>query len=153
MRTDITISDVKKIDLPVIPDARGNLSFVEEYKHIPFKINTAHWIYAVPEGEGPEGYSVKESGELIVAISGGFDIILNDGNKEEKYSLKHSNFGLYIPAMIWRKIENFSTGSLAFVLSSANSVEDNYIRNFEDFVRLKKYGFAVLCTFHCIEYL
>lgn len=153
MQTDVTISDVEKIDLPVIPDARGNLSFVEEYKHIPFKINTAYWIYAVPEGVGPEGYSVKESGEFIVALSGSFDVVLNDGNEEGKYSLNRSDFGLYIPAMIWRKIENFSTGSLAFILSSANCIEDNYIRNFEDFIRLKKYGFAVLWTFHCVEYL
>ncbi len=144
MRTDVTINDVKKIDLPVIPDARGNLSFVEEYKHIPFKINTAYWIYAVPEGRKLEGYSVKESDEFIIAVSGNFDVILNDGNKEVQYSLNRSDFGLYIPAVIWRKIENFSTGSLAFVLSSANYVEDNYVRNFEDFVRLKKDGFAVL---------
>jgi hypothetical protein len=140
MKTNVTINDVKKIDLPQIIDVRGNLSFVEEYKHIPFKIKTAYWINDVPGGEGLEGYSVKESSEFIVAISGNFDVVLNDGYEEGKSSLNRSYFGLYVPAMIWRRIENFSTNSLVFILSSTSYVEDDRIRNFENFLALKKHG-------------
>ncbi len=140
MKTDVTINDVKKIDLPQIIDVRGNLSFVEEYKHIPFKVETAYWIYDVPGGEGLEGCSFKESSEFIVGISGNFEVILNDAYKEKTFLLNRSCFGIYIPAMIWRRIENFSTNSLAFILSSSSHADDDCIRDFEEFLSLKKYG-------------
>lgn len=139
MVTGKTINNARKIYLPQITNSQGNLSFVEQHKHIPFKVRTASWIYGNPDGGELEGYSVKESCEFIIAISGDFQVILNDGYKEMKFLLNRPYLGLHIPAMIWRKIENFSTDSIAFILSSADYFEDNYVRDFENFLSLKKY--------------
>jgi len=121
------------INLPKILDDRGNLSFIEEERHIPFKIVRAYWIYDVPGGEMRGGHAYKENCELIVALSGSFDVVLHDGEKEVKYSLNRSYYGLYVPKMIWRSIENFSTNSLALILSSTSYNEGDYIRDFEQF--------------------
>lgn len=137
MRTGVTINDVKRVDLPRLPDARGNLSFVEELKHIPFRIETAYWVNDVPGGEGVEGYSAKDSSELIISISGNFDVVVSDGYEEALFSLNRSYSGLYVPKMIWRRIESFSTNSLAFILSSSGDVNKDYIRDFEEFLTLK----------------
>jgi len=124
------------IDLPKILDDRGNLSFIEEERHIPFKIVRAYWIYDVPGGEMRGGHAYNENCELIVALSGSFDVVLHDGEKEVKYSLNRSYYGLYVPKMIWRSIENFSTNSLALILSSTSYNEGDYIRDFEQFKQL-----------------
>lgn len=132
-----TIEEVKIIDLPKIVDPRGNLSFIEEEKHIPFKIERTYWIYDVPGGQVRGGHAFKEQQELIVALSGSFDIIVDDGGRKEVFSLNRSYYGLYIPAGIWRQMENFSTNSLAMVLSSTPFSEDDYIREYSDFLILK----------------
>ncbi len=121
----------KIIQLPKIVDPRGNLTFIEGKTHIPFNIKRIFWIYDVPGGVERGGHAYRESEEFIVAISGSFDLVLNDGKKEIKYSLNRSYYGLYIPQMMWRHIENFSTNSLALILSSTYFSEQDYIRDFE----------------------
>lgn len=121
------------IKLPKIEDARGNLSFIEEDVHIPFKIMRTYWIYDVPGGETRGGHAFKEQKEFIVALSGSFDVVLNNGFIEKKYQLNRSYYGLYVPNRLWRHMENFSTNSLALVLSSTLFSEKDYIRNFMDF--------------------
>jgi len=132
-----TLSDVKIIDLPKIEDPRGNLSFIEEEKHIPFKIKRTYWIYDVPGGQVRGGHAFKEQQELIVALSGSFDVTIDDGVKKKTFSLNRSYYGLYIPAGLWRQMENFSTNSLAMVLSSTHYGEDDYFRNYSDFLKYK----------------
>jgi hypothetical protein len=134
----MNLDDVKIINLPKILDPRGNLSFIEENKHIPFKIQRSYWIYDVPGGETRGSHAYKENCEFIVALSGSFDLILNDGVNERKYSLSRSYYGLYVPNMLWRYMENFSTNSLALVLTSTEFQETDYIRDFESFKRYKQ---------------
>lgn len=135
------VIDIKLISLPKILDDRGNLSFIEEDKHIPFKIKRTYWIYDVPGGEVRGGHAYNTNCELIIALSGSFDIILNDGEEEVKHSLNRSYYGLYVPNMIWRSIENFSTNSLALILSSTSFDEDDYIRDFNHFKRIADESF------------
>jgi len=130
--------EIRVLELPKIEDDRGNLSFIEEETHIPFKIKRSYWVYDVPGGEVRGSHAFKESEEFIVALSGSFDIILNDGTEERKFSLNRSYYGLYVPKMIWRRIENFSTNSLALVLSSVPYNEGDYIRDFNQFLTLLK---------------
>ena len=129
---------IKLINLPKILDRRGNLSFAEEDNHIPFKINRVYWIYDVPGGKIRGSHAFKESEEFIIALSGSFDVVLHDGKKESKYFLNRSYYGLYVPKMTWRRIENFSTNSLALVLASTIFRESDYIRNFSEFKALIK---------------
>lgn len=132
-----TISDVKIINLPRIEDPRGNLSFIEENEHTPFKIERTYWIYDVPGGQSRGGHAFKKQKELIVALSGSFDVIVDDGKKQKTYSLNRSYYGLYLPAGLWRHMDNFSTNSLAVVLSSTKFSEDDYIRDYQDFLQKK----------------
>jgi len=127
------MKDVKIINLPKIEDPRGNLSFIEEFKHIPFKIERTYWIYDVPGGQVRGGHAFKEQVEFIVALSGSFDVVVDDGNVKQTFSLNRSYYGLYIPAGIWRQMQNFSTNSMAIVLSSTFFNEKDYIRNYEVF--------------------
>lgn len=129
-----TIEDCKIIELPKIHDPRGNLSFIEEEKHFPFKIKRAYWIYDVPGGQVRGGHAFKEQHEMIVAISGSLDVIVDDGKNQKVYSLNRSYYGLYIPSGIWRQMENFSTNSLAMVLSSTEFFEEDYIRSYEEYL-------------------
>ncbi len=131
------MNKVKLINLPKISDPRGNLSFFESGNQIPFEIKRTYWIYDVPGGEIRGSHAFKESHEFIVALSGSFDVVLHDGEKEVKYSLNRSYYGLYIPNMLWRRLENFSTNSLALIVSSINFDKMDYIRNFEDFIKIK----------------
>ena len=124
------------IQLPKITDPRGNLSIIEEFSHIPFKIKRAYWIYDVPGGETRGGHAYRTNQEFIVALSGSFDVVLKYGNKTERYSLNRSYFGLYVPNMIWREMENFSTNSLAFVVASTLYDEGDYIRDFSEIAEL-----------------
>lgn len=124
----------KLIELPKISDRRGNLSFIEGAgKHIPFTIRRAYWIYDVPGGEMRGGHAYRTNCEFIVALSGSFDVVLHDGVQEYRYQLNRSYYGLYIPQMMWRSMENFSTNSLALVLSSTDFDEQDYIRDFDQF--------------------
>jgi len=125
------------LHLPKILDRRGNLSFIEGDNHIPFTIQRCHWIYDVPGGEKRGGHAYKTTQEFIVALSGSFDVLVNDGNKDTVFHLNRSYYGLYIPAMNWRQMENFSTNSLALVLSSTKYDAQDYIRNFELFKNIK----------------
>jgi dTDP-4-dehydrorhamnose 3,5-epimerase-like enzyme len=122
------------IQLPKIVDNRGNLSFIEEQNHIPFEIKRTYWIYDVPGGEVRGGHAYKENQEFIVALSGSFDVLLDDGKEQKIFSLNRSYYGLYIPKGIWRQMKNFSTNSLALVLASTVYDEDDYIRNYEEFL-------------------
>ncbi len=128
---------VKIIQLPKITDPRGNLSFFESGNQIPFKIASTYWIYDVPGGEIRGSHAFKKNKIFIVAMSGSFDVILNDGISETKYCLNRSYYGLYIPNLFWRRIENFSTNSLALSVTSMGYDENDYIRDFEEFKNFK----------------
>ena len=121
------------INLPKIPDIRGNLSFIEEDNQIPFKIDRAYWIYDVPGGEVRGGHAYKQLQEFIVALSGSFDVVLHDGKQEHRFHLNRSYYGLYVPKLYWRSMENFSTNSVAMVLADKIYDADEYIRDFEQF--------------------
>lgn len=129
---------IRIINLPKIEDFRGNLSFIEEWNHIPFKIKRTYWIYDVPGGEIRGSHAFKETEELIIALSGSFDVVMHNGEVEQKFSLNRSYYGVYVPKMIWRKLENFSTNSLALILASTTYSETDYIRDFNEFLKLFK---------------
>ncbi len=129
---------IELINLPKILDDRGNLSIIEEETHIPFKILRSYWIYDVPGGEFRGSHAFKESEEFIVAISGSFDVVLHDGTVERKFSLNRSYYGLYVPKLVFRRLENFSTNSLALILSSTIYNEKDYIRSFDEFLTFIK---------------
>ena len=122
------------IELPKFLDARGNLSVIEELKEIPFKIERTYWIYDVPGGESRGGHAYKENEEFLVALSGSFDVVLDDGNERKTFLLNRSYYGLYVPRGVWREMENFSTNSLALILASTKYDENDYIRNYEEFL-------------------
>lgn len=126
------------INLPKIADVRGNLTFIESKKHIPFKIERVYYLYDVPGGESRGGHAHKTLHQFIIAASGSFDVILDDGFNKKRFFLNRSYYGLYLPSMIWREIENFSSGSVCVVLASDYFDENDYIRDystFKEFVR------------------
>lgn len=131
------MKSVQIIDLPKIIDPRGNLSFFENSNQIPFDIKRTYWVYDVPGGEIRGSHAFKESHEFIIALSGSFDVVLHDGNKEVKFSLNRSYYGLYVPNLLWRRLENFSTNALALIVSSIPYSVTDYIRNFEEFKSIK----------------
>ena len=128
----------KIITLPKFEDLRGNLSFIEEENHIPFKIERIYWIYDVPGGQVRGGHAFKEQREFIVALSGSFDVLIDDGTRKQLFSLNRSYYGLYITSGLWRRMENFSTNALGVVLSSTKYLESDYIRNYEAFLKYRK---------------
>lgn len=132
-----SIDNVRIVDLPKFPDPRGNLTFIEGLKHIPFEIKRTFWIYDVPGGETRGGHAYKTSEEFIIALSGSFDVIIDKGNKKNTFSLNRSYYGLYLPAGTWRHMENFSTNALALILSSTQYSENDYIRNFNNFLKYR----------------
>ena len=125
------------ITLPKIQDPRGNLSFFETHEQLPFKIKRTYWIYDVPGGEKRGGHAFKEQQEFIIALSGSFDVVLNDGEKEFKFQLNRSYYGLYVPKMFWRSLENFSTNSFALIVSDQFYKEEDYIRDFDKYKLIK----------------
>jgi dTDP-4-dehydrorhamnose 3,5-epimerase-like enzyme len=128
-----SISDARIVDLPKIMDDRGNLSFLESERHAPFKIRRAYWIYDVPGGEIRGSHAFKKQEELLVALSGSFDVVLNDGRAEKVFAMNRSYYALYIPSMMWRTVVNFSTNSLCLALSSTVYEEGDYIRDFGEY--------------------
>lgn len=132
------IMDARIINLPKIEDPRGNLSIIEEMQHIPFEIKRTYWIYDVPGGQVRGGHAFKEQKELIVALSGSFDVVVDDGTDKKTYSLNRSYYGLYLPAGLWRQMQNFSTNALALVLSSTEYSEDDYLRDYEEYLKTTK---------------
>lgn len=135
----VKLDSARIIELPKFEDPRGNLSFVEELKHVPFKIKRTYWIYDVPGGQIRGGHAFKEQQEFIIAISGSFDVIVMEDGKETKtFSLNRSYYGLYIPAGLWRQMQNFSTNSLALVVSSTHYSADDYIYDYKAFIKYKQ---------------
>lgn len=128
------ISDkVHIIELPTIRDYRGNLSIAESGEVVPFDIARTYWIYDVPGGAHRSGHAFRTQHEFIVALSGSFDVILDNGIERKRYHLCRSHYGLYVPNMMWRELDNFSTGSVAMVLSSTQYDPNDYIENYEDY--------------------
>lgn len=128
------------VNLPKFLDARGNLSFVEQENHIPFAIKRTYWLYDVPGGECRGGHAYKENQEFIVALSGSFDVILDDGKEKKVFTLNRSYYGLYVPKGLWREMDNFSTNSLAMILSSTYYDADDYVRDYDEFIKMKHDG-------------
>jgi len=128
------------INLPKFLDTRGNLSFVEQENHIPFVIRRTYWLYDVPGGEARGGHAYRENQEFIVALSGSFDVVLDDGSEKKKFTLNRSYYGLFVPKGLWREMENFSTNSLALILSSTDYDVNDYIRDYDEFLKFKSNG-------------
>lgn len=133
-----TIADIKRIDLPKITDNRGNLTFIESNNHIPFDIKRVYYLYDVPGGAERGGHAHYNLQQLIIAMSGSFDVIIDDGIKKERFHLNRSYNGLLIPTMMWRELDNFSSGSVCLVLASEKYEEDDYIRDYDKFKEIKK---------------
>lgn len=130
-----TVYDAKILGLPKIADPRGNLSIIEQFKQVPFEIKRTYWIYDVPGGCDRGGHAYKENQEFIVALSGSFDVVLDNGKEKTTFSLNRSYNGLYVPKGMWRTMTNFSTNSLALVLSSTEYDVSDYIMDYEEFLR------------------
>jgi oxalate decarboxylase/phosphoglucose isomerase-like protein (cupin superfamily) len=128
----------KIIQQPKNIDKRGNLSFFENNNQIPFVIKRTYWIYDVPGGESRGGHAYKENEEFIVALSGSFDVILDDGTEKKVFNLNRSYYGLYVPKMYWREMNNFSTNSLALIVSNTEYNKDDYLRDYEVFCSMRK---------------
>ena len=136
----MTIEDVKLIELPKFMDLRGNLSFVEQNNHIPFEIQRTYWIYDVPGGEDRGGHAYKTTDEFIIAIAGAFDVTVDDGVNQKTLSLNRSYYGLYIPKGLWRKMDNFSTASLALEFANTKYDRSDYIEDYEQYKTMKSNG-------------
>jgi dTDP-4-dehydrorhamnose 3,5-epimerase-like enzyme len=132
----LSLKKVKLIDLPKVEDPRGNLSYLESNNHIPFEIKRVYWIYDVPGGVIRGSHAFRTLQEFIIALSGSFDVVLDDGKKEQKFSLNRSYYGLYVPKLLWRRVENFSTNSLCLVLASDIYKPEDYIRERDEFEKL-----------------
>jgi dTDP-4-dehydrorhamnose 3,5-epimerase-like enzyme len=128
------------INFPKITDARGNLSFIEENKHVPFEIKRVFYLYDVPSGATRGGHAHKISEQVIIALSGSFEVILDDGDRRKSYFLNRPHYGLYVPPSIWREIEDFSSNSVALTLTSTLFDEKDYIRDYEIFKRMIRKG-------------
>ena len=132
--------DARIIQLPQMLDARGNLSFAENLNQIPFTISRTYWLYDVPGGENRGGHAYRENEEFVIALSGSFDVVLDDGTQKQTFSLNRSYYGLYIPKGVWREMENFSTNSLALEFGSIPFNESDYVRDYKEFLQLKRNG-------------
>ena len=132
-----TIDDAKIIELPKFLDARGNLSFAENNKQIPFEIKRTYWIYDVPGGEARGGHAYRKNEEVVIALSGSFDVVVDDDKQKKRYSLNRSYYGLFIPKGLWRTMELFSTNAFALEFGSEHYDENDYIRDYEQFKKLK----------------
>ena len=131
------VSDAKIIQLPKYLDVRGNLSVIEQNKEIPFDIQRSYWLYDVPGGECRGGHAYRKNEEFIVALSGSFDVVLDDGIERKVFSLNRSYYGLYVPRGLWREMENFSTNSLALILASEKYDANDYIRDYDEFKNMR----------------
>lgn len=128
------------IELPKFLDERGNLSFAQNNTHIPFEIKRTYWLYDVPGGEARGGHAYRETEEFVIALSGSFDVIVDDGKEKKTFHLNRSYYGLYIPKGIWREMDNFSTNSLALEFASTKYNPKDYIRDYNEFLKLKENG-------------
>ena len=133
----MSIEKCKIIDLPKIHDPRGNLTFIEGGGHIPFSIQRVYYLYDVPGGSERGGHAHKGLHQLIIAMSGSFDVLLDDGKEKRRYHLNRSYTGLYVCPMMWRELENFSSGSVCMVIASNLYAEDDYYRDYAEFMRVR----------------
>lgn len=136
----MTIEDVKIVELPKFKDPRGNLSFAEQNSHIPFEIKRTYWIYDVPGGEVRGGHAYINTEEFIIALSGAFDVTVDDGQNKRTFSLNRSYYGLYIPKGLWREMENFSTNSVTLEFASTHYDENDYVRDYSEYQMKKQNG-------------
>ena len=127
------------IQLPKVSDPRGNLSFIESGEHVPFTMHRAYWIYDVPGGMHRDGHAFRTQHEMIIALSGSFDVVLDDGGGEQRFHLARGYYGLYVPAMTWRRIDNFSTNAVVLVLSSETYDPQDYIEDYDQYLALKSH--------------
>jgi WxcM-like, C-terminal len=134
----MSLDKCRIIDLPKINDPRGNLTFIEGGRHVPFEIKRVYYLYDVPGGAERGGHAHRDLHQLIIAMSGSFDVILNDGKQQKRFHLNRSYFGLYVCPMIWRELDNFSSGSVSMVLASNFYDAADYYRNFDEFVQAKQ---------------
>ena len=134
----MSIQDCKIIELPRIADPRGNLTAIEAQRDVIFEIKRVYYLYDVPGGASRAGHGHKTLQQLIIAMSGSFDVLLDDGTTKEKYHLNRSYYGLYVAPMMWREIDNFSSGSVCMVLASDHYDEADYYRRYEDFLAATK---------------
>lgn len=138
-QTDLPfVADCSLLSLPRIEDERGNLTFLEGGKHVPFPIQRAYWIYDVPGGAVRGGHAYATLDEVVIALSGSFDITVEDGQTNRTVTLNRSYSGLYIPNMIWRQLGNFSTNAVCLVVASARYDETDYLRDREQFLRIRR---------------
>lgn len=128
-----SVYDASLIQFPKILDPRGNLTFIEQERHIPFEIARVYWIYDVPGGEQRGGHAFRKQEEIIIALSGSFDVLLDDGNAQKIVHLNRAYHGLFVPKMLWRRMQNFSTNSVAYVITSCDYDEFDYIRDYEEY--------------------
>lgn len=134
----MSIEQCRIIDLPRIEDPRGNLTFIESDNHIPFDIRRVYYTYDVPGGSERGSHAHKQLQQLIVAMSGSFDVVLDDGQQQKRFHLNRSYYGLYVPSMMWRTIDNFSSGSVCMVLASELYDENDYFRDYAEFMAAVK---------------
>jgi dTDP-4-dehydrorhamnose 3,5-epimerase-like enzyme len=132
----MNLDKVKIVNFPTIADTRGNLSFIEANNHVPFLMKRVYYLYDVPSGATRGGHAHKELEEIIIALSGSFDVVLDDGVEKKKFFLNRPFYGLYIPTGLWREIENFSSNSVALALTSDFYTENDYIRDYEVFKKM-----------------
>jgi dTDP-4-dehydrorhamnose 3,5-epimerase-like enzyme len=130
----MAVAGCRMIDLPRITDPRGNLTFIEQTMHVPFEIRRVYYLYDVPGGESRGGHAHKTNEAFIVSASGSFDVVVRDGVEERRFFLNRPYYGLYIPAMTWRELENFSSGSVCVVLASQLYEPDDYYRDYDEFI-------------------
>jgi hypothetical protein len=131
----MALSDCQIINLPKIGEPRGNLTFIEAGRHVPFDIRRVYYLYDVPGGSERGGHAHKELRQLILAMSGSFDVLLDDGQQKQRYHLNRSYYGLYVCEMVWRELDNFSSGSVCMVLASNSYDESDYYRDYQDFLK------------------
>ena len=130
----MSLTDCRIIDLPKITDPRGNLTFIEAGRHVPFETKRVYYLYDVPGGAERGGHAHRALHDFIIAMSGSFDVILDDGTQKKRFHLNRSYFGLYVRPMIWRELDNFSSGSVCMVLASNFYDESDYYRNYDEFI-------------------
>jgi len=138
MPTFPTVNDCVTMNVPKIPDVRGNLTYIESAGHVPFPLKRVYWIYDVPGGEVRGGHAYRQLQEFVIALSGSFDVHVNDGEQRRVITLNRSYFGLYVPQMIWRQLTNFSTNAVCLILASLPYDESDYIRRFDEFTAARR---------------
>ena len=129
------LENCKLIDLPKIADPRGNLTFIEGQRHLPFDIKRVFYLYDVPGGADRGGHALKQTHQFLIAMSGSFDVVVYNGKEKHRIHLNRSYYGLYLPPMIWREMDNFSSGSVCLALASEPYSEQDYYRNYAEYLR------------------